>query len=87
MSPRPMLILASAALAAVLSGAAAISDTRPAMPIERASQLSRVIHDAQSIPAASHRRAVTTAACSPRGEGCSNSNDCCEGQCDHDACQ
>jgi hypothetical protein len=87
MSSRLTLVLAAATLAAVLSAPPAISDTRPAVPSDSASRLSRLIHGAQQAPPASHRRAITIAACSPQGEGCSNTNDCCSGQCDHDACQ
>ena len=58
MSLRLMPVLASVALAVVLSAAPAISDTRTPLPVDRASQLSRVIQEAQP---ASRRRPLSIA--------------------------
>jgi len=89
MSSRLMVIVTSAALAAFLSGGAALSATSPAMPIDGPSHLSRLIRDAHSLPPASHRRAapVAVAACSGQGDGCSNDAQCCAGHCVQGGCE
>ena len=89
MSRRLMLIVTCATLAALLTGSAALSATRPAMPIDGPSHLSRLIRDAHSLPPASHRRAapVAVAACSGQGDGCSNDAQCCAGHCVQGGCE
>ena len=89
MSSRLMVIVTSAALAAFLSGGAALSATRPAMPIDGPSHLSRLIHDAHSPPPASHRRGapVAVAACSSQGDNCSSDGMCCNGHCVDGGCE
>jgi hypothetical protein len=89
MSSRLMVTVTCAALAALLSGGAALSATRSAMPIDGLPHLSRLIHDAQSLPPASHRGSapVTVAACSSLGDNCSSDGMCCNGHCVDGGCQ
>ena len=89
MSSRLMVIVTSAALAAFLSAGAALSATRPAMPIDGQSHLSRLVHGAHSLPPASHRppASVSVAACSSLGDNCSSDGMCCNGHCVDGGCQ